>query len=117
MDGGQRSAFEFAIVVGIAGGGPDGEGETAGGVQFIEELFLEGGRLFLKGGDLDEVMAFVGVGLEVIEAVQVPEAVVVDVFPAVGTDGESCGGGGEVPFPVVFVEDVVAPGCSGGFAL
>ena len=35
---------------------------------------------------------------------------VVDVFVAVGADGEEGGGGGEVPFPVVFVEEVVAPG-------
>ncbi len=110
-------AFEFAIVVGVACGGADGECEAAGGVQFFEELLLEGCCLLLEGGYLNEVMAFVGIGLQIVEAIQVPETVVVDVFPAVGADGESGRGGGEVPFPVVFVEDMVTPGGGGGFAL
>ena len=53
------------------------------------------------------------IGLEIVEAVEIPNAVVVDVLPALGADREGGGCGREVPFPVVFVENVLSPGGSG----
>ena len=96
-------------MVWVASRGADGHEESAGLTEFLEELRAEGVGFFAEGRDLDQVVAFVGVGLEVVEAIDVPVAVGVDIFPAVGTNGKGGGLGGKVPFPVVFVEDVVAP--------
>jgi len=103
----QRFAFGWA----------DRDFQGSGGFEFGEELLFEGVFFFGESGDIDEVVAFVGVGLEVVEAVFIPEAVVVDILVSLGADGEESGGGREVPFPVVFVEDVVAPGFVGAFSI
>ena len=49
-----------------------------------------------------------GVGFEVVETVAIPDAVVVDVFPTVCADGQGVAHG-EIPFPVVFVDEVLSP--------
>ena len=96
-------------MVGVASRGADGHQESAGLTEFLEELGAEGVGFFAEGRDPDQVVAFVGVGLEVVEAIDVPVAMGIDVFPAVSTNGKGGGLGGKVPFPVVFVENVVAP--------
>ena len=58
----------------------------------------------------DEVVEFVRVFLEVVEFIAVPYAVVKDVFVAVGANAIGRGGLGIVHFPIVFVENAVAPG-------
>ncbi len=65
--------------------------------------------MFLIGGNVDEIVAFVRVGFEIIEAIAIPDTVIVDVFVTVRSDGEAGRHGREIPFPVVFVEDVFAP--------
>lgn len=67
------------------------------GKEFRGELL---GR-FLERRHVDEVVALVRVGLQVVEPVAIPHAVVVDVFEALGADGEGGGLGGEIPFPVI----------------
>ena len=96
-------------MIGVAGRRTDGHQESAGLTEFLEELRAEGVGFFAEGGNPDQVVAFVGVVLEVVEAIDVPVAMGVDVFPAVSTNGKGGGLGGKVPFPVVFVENVVAP--------
>ncbi|GEM_PF-1605810 len=101
--------LQFPVVIGVASRGADGHEESARLTKFLEELGAEGVGFFAEGRDPDQVVAFVGVGLEVVEAIDVPVTMGVDVFPAVSTNGKSGGLGGKVPLPVVFVENVVAP--------
>ena len=87
-------------MIGVASRGADGHEESARLTKFLEELGAEGVGFFAEGRDPDQVVAFVGVGLEVVEAIDVPVTMGVDVFPAVSTNGKSGGLGGKVPLPV-----------------
>ena len=42
--------------------------------------------MFLIGGNVDEIVAFVRVGFEIIEAIAIPDTVIVDVFVTVRSD-------------------------------
>ena len=54
-------------------------------------------------------MPLVRIGLEVIEGIEIPDAVVVDVLVAVSSQGEERGRGRKVPLPVVLVEEMIPP--------
>jgi len=99
---------EVGLVEGAVG--VEGDIEAAGGLEGGEEFFvhLEGDGFV--GGGLDEVLHLEAVGLEVVEFVEVPEALVADVLIAIAAEGVDGGGLGEVAFPIVFVEEAVAPG-------
>lgn len=94
----------------------NGNFKSSGGFELGEELFFEGCFLLSESGDVDEVVSLVRVGFQIIESVFIPESVVVDELVAVGPDGKEGGCRGKVPFPVVFVKEVVAPWLVGAFA-
>ena len=56
-------------MIGVASRGADGHQESAGLTEFLEELGAEGVGFFAEGGNPDQVVALVGVGLEVVEAI------------------------------------------------
>ena len=86
-----------------------GDRETTGRIEFVEEFFPEFEDTLAVGGNADQVVTFVGIGLQVVETVAVPHAVVEDVLFAVRPNRESRGGGGKVPFPMIFVNEMLPP--------
>jgi len=60
-------------------------------------------------GIMDQVALLKGIRAEVIELVRVPDAMVDDELEAIATQGEDRWGVREIPFPVILVEEVLAP--------
>ena len=54
-------------------------------------------------------MPLVRIRLQVVESIVIPNAMVKDIFVSVGANSKHRRRSGEVPLPVVFVQDVVAP--------
>jgi hypothetical protein len=63
----------------------------------------------------DQIVFFVGIFLQVVKLVQVPDAVVLDELVAVGAEGEDRRRVREIVFPVILVQDVFSP--VGGFQI
>ena len=71
-------AGQFSLIQPFALGPPHRQHQAAGGFQFVEQLLLQRGDLILVAWHVDQVVAFPRVGLQVIESVPVPHAVVED---------------------------------------
>ena len=66
----------------------DRDGQSAHCFQLSEHLLLELRDLFLERWNLDQVVAFVGIGLQIIKSVLIPHAVVVDALVSIGANRE-----------------------------
>ena len=80
------------------------------GFELGEHLFLQLGDDRLVLGTVDEVLQLMGILLQIVELVAVPDAVVVDVLVATGADGLNGGRLREVALPIVGVEQIFSPG-------
>jgi len=93
----------------------EGNKHTVAFFQPFEHAVVELFNQVLVFGAVDEVVHFFRVVSQVVEFINVPDTMIVDVFVAIGTDAMGSWGMGEVTFPVVFIEGAVTPG--GLFAL
>jgi hypothetical protein len=93
--------LQFAIVKWLTLWLKEGHGQATGRIEFAEKLLFPLGDLLLKGRDVDQVVAFMWIGRQIVEAVFVPDPVVVDVFVAVAANGQS-GGSASNERPSIF---------------
>lgn len=84
--------------------------QTSTGPEFIEEPFFHRLHSFLVGGNTDEIMSFMRIGLKIIETIVIPDPVVIDIFVSFRANGKERRCGWEIPLPVIFIYDMVAPG-------
>ena len=106
---GLAAAVAQALVVDAAFGGVERDAHAAEFVHAGVELGFHRLGGFTVGGIVKQILRFVRIGLEIVELVDIPEAVVADEFVAVAAQGEDGGGLREVFLPVVNVEEGVAP--------
>lgn len=79
-------------------------------IKECEEPGVEIGDQFLVLGALDEVFRFIGIFLKVVKFVEIPYAVIANVFVSVAANTVGCWGVGVVAFPIIFVKQIVPPG-------
>ena len=104
--GGAVAAAEHGAEAGVAG---DRDVHPVGALQHVEQLAVELFDDRLVAGAEDQVPRLQRVGLQVIELIDVPKAVVADIFVLLPPHRVDRRRHGEVPLPVVFVEQGLAP--------
>lgn len=87
----------------------EGDGEAASLFEFFVKLLPHPGDDCLQLWIADEIVCLVRINGDVVQFVCVVDAVVLDEFVAVSTQGEGCGRLREVGFPVVFVKLTCSP--------
>src|SRR6056297_1876333 len=107
----RRSSRNFSLIEAFAGGNSDRLIEALFGREFSKEPRSQLFDLILIGGNVDQVVSLFRIRFQIMKAVAIPMAVIINVLEAVGPNGKQSRRGGKIPLPMVLVQNMIPPRC------
>ena len=103
-------SFVLSLIEAFPLGAAHRDVQSPTGLKFVKELFLQRIDNVLIRRHMDQVVSFMGISFQIVETIMIPHAVRVDILVLLSARGKDSGRGRKIPLPVIFVQDMVAPG-------